>query len=93
MIGTMLQAAGPRLTPQTMAAGVQKNPVIPGNISTPSRGLNGDWSWYNDMRLVYWDSTKPSPVNDKPGTYVDVTPGKRYLPGQYPQTTFVRPKA
>ncbi len=89
-----LQAAGPDLTPQNMARGTHALPVL-GNTSdglwdfrtgptgTPNAGDHT--AIVNDM-FVYWNQNATSPVNNKPGTYVDLFGGKRFTIGQWPKT-------
>ncbi len=88
-----LQAAGPDLTPQNMARGTHALPVL-GNASDglwdfrtgPTGQKNGGdhTAIVNDL-FVYWNQSAISPVNHKPGTYVDVFGGKRYTIGQWPK--------
>jgi hypothetical protein len=91
MLATLIQAAGPKLTPANMKAGVAKYGSSVFTLSTASRGLVGDSSWNDDMRIVYWDGNKPSSYNDKAGTYVNMQPGKRFQATQYAKTEFLRP--
>jgi hypothetical protein len=36
------------------------------------------------VREVYWDSTKTSSYNSKPGSFVETFPGVRWKEGQIP---------
>jgi len=91
LLASMIQAAGPKLTPANMKAGVAKYGRTGATLNTASRGVVGDSAWNDDMRVVYWDLNKNSSYNDKPGTYVNLFPGKRFEPGQYAKTEFLRP--
>jgi hypothetical protein len=82
-----LQAAGPDLTPENMATGVQTMPVLGGD----GRPV---WSWQEhhtatqDALEVYWDgSAEPGPEepgDDLSGSYVETYDGRRFLPGEWP---------
>ncbi|HZU16001.1 MAG TPA: hypothetical protein VFD01_05265 [Candidatus Dormibacteraeota bacterium] len=91
-----LQAAGPNLTPQTLAEGVHALP----KLGAPDY-VYGGWSWNTgptgqpgsgdhtaiiDDRFVYWDANATSPVNGKKGTYVAVFNGQRYSLGNWPSS-------
>ncbi|HWT81170.1 MAG TPA: hypothetical protein VN648_20455, partial [Candidatus Methylomirabilis sp.] len=90
-----LQAAGPDLTPQTLARGIHALPVL--GASSYSYGA---WSWNQgptgtagagehssliDARFVWWNPNAVSPVNGMKGTYVAVDNGKRWGLGQWPK--------
>ncbi len=89
-----LQAAGPDLTPQHMAEGTHAMPDL-GNASdglwdfrtgpTGTTGAGDHTAIVNDM-FVYWNQGGISPVNGKPGTYVDLFDAHRYTVGQWPST-------
>lgn len=84
-IFNMIQAAGPVLTPSNIAAGIHSLPLAGGPT-----GADGTWLWGQthtgiiDSREIYWDASKTSPANGKPGTYLVVYGGRRYRLGQYP---------
>jgi hypothetical protein len=87
MAATMIQAAGPNLTPPNVeramfAQGERgigiNDPFLFGRVVKP-----GDYTWNEDMREVYWSPRKVAPVNGKPGTYVDINGGKRFRLGEY----------
>jgi hypothetical protein len=82
----MLQAAGPELTPDNMAAGVQ---------AMPPMGGDGRVIWHfgdehtatRDVREVYWDgSAPPAPDEDQDleGSYIATYDGRRFLPDEWP---------
>ncbi len=82
-----LQAAGPDLTPETLAAGAQSLPVR-GNDSVGVWSWQGDHTGREDTREVYWDATaEPSPAEvDRSlrGRWVATDGGRRYLRGDHP---------
>lgn len=81
---TKLQAAGPNLTPASIAAGVKALPDAGG-----ASGAVGTWSYaddhtaIDDSREVYWDGTATGFDGDA-GTYVETYGGKRFRSGQWP---------
>ena len=81
----MLQAAGPILTPANFAAGVHSLPLSGGPT-----GADGTWYFGNthtgiiDSREIYWDASKTSAADGKPGTYLVIYGGRRFRLGQYP---------
>jgi hypothetical protein len=80
-----LQAAGPDLTIQSLAAGTRKLPVLGG-----PHPVAGTWNWQTlhtaivDSRQVYWDANRKSIADNKQGTYVQIYNGQRFQAGQYP---------
>ena len=50
----------------------------------------GDFTGVNDVRIVYWDANRVSPVNGKKGSYVALYNGRRFGVGQIPNRTFSR---
>jgi len=93
-IFNLIQAAGPHLTPDAIAAGA---PTIPpggapdypfgywsfadGPDGTPGAG---DHTAVEDSREIYWTSAYVSPETDKPGTYVETYGGRRFRNGEWP---------
>lgn len=83
-----LQAAGPDLTPDNMAAGVQSMPEMGGDGRTI-------WSWQDshtatqDAREVYWDPSAPpgpeEPDQDVDGSYIATYDGRRFMVGEWPE--------
>jgi hypothetical protein len=92
----MLQAAGPDLTPQNMARGTHALPVLGApsfsygtwswNVSPTGQSGAGEHSSLIDARMVWWNPTLTSPVNNMPGSFVAVNNGARYGLGQWPKT-------
>ncbi|HEV2368912.1 MAG TPA: hypothetical protein VGR90_03505, partial [Acidimicrobiales bacterium] len=78
----LLQAAGPTLTPTTIAAAAPKLPV--------GTGPFGTWQFGNshtqviDARLVWWNGSATSAQDGRPGTFEQLYNGKRFQLGQYP---------
>jgi hypothetical protein len=83
----LLQAAGPDLTPENMAAGVRDLPPL---------GGGGRVTWYfgdshtatKDAREVYWDG-QAEPGSDQPdpdvqGRFVATYDGRRFMPDEWP---------
>ncbi|HET7407424.1 MAG TPA: hypothetical protein VFJ21_09870 [Mycobacteriales bacterium] len=74
MLMTMIQATGPDLTPQNMAAAAFRIPPRGGgDTGRILRVLAPDnHGWNADVRIVYWDKHQKSNVNGKPGHYVQI---------------------
>jgi hypothetical protein len=85
MMANLIEAAGPSLTPLSMAQQAPRMGAAGGGTTgQPLLALGpGDWNWIQDARVVYFDKHKASPYNNKPGAYVQVE-GDRYNLGQYP---------
>jgi hypothetical protein len=79
-----LQAAGPVLNPTNIKAGTHQLPQFGGSNSP-----NGTWNFGTahtgiiDSRVIYWDGSKTSQLNNQPGTYVEVYNGRRFRLGEY----------
>jgi hypothetical protein len=91
----LLQAAGPELTPQNIAAGVVRLPDLGGpefaygrwSFATGPDGEPGaDHTAIDDSREVYWDADAISLSDGEPGTWVEVSGGRRYANGEWPDT-------
>jgi len=85
MIASLIENAGPQLTPQRMQAAAPSLGMRGGGTSGhPLEGFaSGDWHMVQDARVVYWDQHRASPYNGKNGTYVQIE-GTRFNLGQYP---------
>lgn len=91
-----LQAAGPDLTPSTMARGIHALPTLGApdyqygqwtyNVGPTGTAGGGDHTAADNARFVYWDGTKTSPLNGVTGTFVPTFGGKRFSLGQWPTT-------
>ncbi|HYF12435.1 MAG TPA: hypothetical protein VEC09_09045, partial [Actinomycetota bacterium] len=51
-----------------------------------------DYNAISDYREAYWDSTKASTIDGKPGAYVSVNGGRRYAGGEQTDSFDVAPK-
>jgi hypothetical protein len=90
----LLQAAGPVLTPENMAAGARQLPpggapdfpagywsLADGPDGTPGAG---DHTEIDDSREVYWVGTATSRADGKKGAFVETDGGRRYRNGEWP---------
>jgi hypothetical protein len=91
MFASLIQNAGPILTPARMQAAAPDLGLRGGGATGhPLKGFTKDsWCWIKDVRVVYWNKNKKSPYNGKPGTYVQIEGGRfnmnfPSLPGQPP---------
>ena len=90
IIANMIQAAGPNLNPLTVERGMWAEGPRGGTaeILDPFLNLNmfrqGDYTWSDDMREIYFSKAKVSHYNGKPGTWVDLNGNKRFKLGEYP---------
>jgi len=92
MIASMIQSAGPNLNPGTMQAGAFKMGAR-GDADHVTRSLGpGNYNWNQDMRQVYWSTTKISPYNAKAGTYVQHVPGRFGVSAWKPGETVIPAK-
>ncbi len=81
---SMISAAGPVLTPHNMEAGAFRMGPR-GDANHALRHLSpGNYSWNQDMRQVYWSTTKKSSFNGEEGTYVQWKPGRFGVDGWRP---------
>jgi hypothetical protein len=79
LIATLIQAAGPALTPEKMAAGIRAY-GLRGDANHNLRGFpTGSYTWGQDMGMQYWNKDLTSPYNGAKGAYVRV--GGRSQPG------------
>jgi hypothetical protein len=82
MLFTGIQAAGPRLTPQSFDKGMRAVPPHnPGDPYVPTAYFGpGDHSFIKDEALVWWDSSGTAPSGPAPGCWRLVEDGRRYRP-------------
>jgi hypothetical protein len=89
LIGSMLQEAGPSLTPLTVERGLVGTRSSRGGWAE-TKGNPGiylikfgpnDYNAISDFREVYWDASATSKIDGKKGAYVDMNGGRRYEPG------------
>jgi hypothetical protein len=89
MIGSLIQNAGPTLTPANMQARSPALGTVGGGPAAGNALLGfgpGDHQWAQDNRVFYWSSTTTSSYNGKPGTFISIE-GNRFNLGQYPTLT------
>lgn len=82
------QMAGPHLTPQTMASGLERA-VFP-NPDTPLRAGHVGFAGYTysmtvDAAEFWWGNGQPSPYPEAPGAVCYVDDGVRHAAGQWPR--------
>jgi hypothetical protein len=91
MIASILQMAGPAITPQSVADGAARLGCRGGG--TTGQVLRcfdpGSYSWNQDMRPVYWSTKTTSPYNGEAGSYVELGPRKKY--GEWPAAKWAMP--
>lgn len=85
---TLIQGAGPTLTP----ANVEKGAFAAGNRGGSPDSLDfrfnkrgfrpGSYAWFQDMAEVYWSQTQVSEFNGKKGSYKEIG-DRRYFQGEY----------
>jgi hypothetical protein len=85
MLASLIENAGPALTPANMFAKATALPAVGGGATGQAllQWTPGVGSWQQDVRVVYWDKNKTSPYNGQPGTFVQIE-GGRYNLGEYP---------
>ena len=84
MLAIGLQMAGPNLTPESFEQGMFSYPGGLGALGSWKFGP-GDYSGTDDVREIWWDPDRISIQNNKPGAWVQLNGGARYLPDQMPQ--------
>jgi hypothetical protein len=90
LAGTLIQMAGPNLTPLTLERAALSLPVSGGWQQTGGQADvvmvkfgQGDYTAISDVKEVYWSASAISPLDRKPGAYVPVKGGRRYERGQW----------
>lgn len=83
MLALGVHMAGPVLTPQTFAEGMDRYPGGSGVAGSWGFGPN-DQTPPEDAREIWWDPNRRSIQNNEPGAYVDTAPGTRYRRGEWP---------
>ena len=79
MLASLVQNAGPLLTPARMQAAAPALGMR-GGLETghPLRGfVAGEWSWTRDVRILYFNKHKTSLYNGKPGAWVQIEGGRK----------------
>ncbi|HVM53793.1 MAG TPA: hypothetical protein VM262_11395 [Acidimicrobiales bacterium] len=90
----LVQAAGPDLTAENLAAGVTTLPDLGApdfaygrwSFASGPDGVNGtDHTAVDDSREVYWDADAVSLADGEPGTWVETEGGQRFANGEWPE--------
>ena len=78
MLASLIENAGPLLTPARMQASAPDLGARGGGTTGhPLKAFHpGSWGWTQDARVVYWDKAKTSPYNGKHGSYVQIEGGR-----------------
>jgi hypothetical protein len=87
MLMNMIQEAGPHLTPQTVAQGV--NRMGYSFPTDPAWAIGGgygpdDFSYMDNVGVTWWSNSRIDPNTAEPGAYVWVQQGKRFKRGEIP---------
>ena len=95
LLASGIQAAGPRLTPETFAKGLQSLRFPnPGAGAAPyyqaTVGFTGDHTMVDDEALVHWSATAPAYYSSRSnvGGWCWIGRGTRWRTGQWPRLTF-----
>jgi len=99
LAGTLLQAAGPALTPANMEKGAFSYGYRGGAAEINDARFNrrgfkpGNYGWFSDMDQVMWAQGVPSEaMGNSKGTYVQLD-GRRFELGEYPEGELPIPDA
>ncbi len=89
LLAAGIQLAGPKLTPASFAAGLQRARFPNPNPGQPPYwqarvGFAGDHTFINDASLVWADKSQPSTWANVPGTLCYGNGGRRYTLGEWP---------
>ena len=91
LMGSGFQLAGPRPTPDRIHQGLMGAPTQGGWALTHDQHLilvgfkpPSPFTAAEDTREVYWSQSRPSEVDNKPGSYCPVAGGHRYNLGEWP---------
>ncbi|HYZ98058.1 MAG TPA: hypothetical protein VE575_04850 [Acidimicrobiales bacterium] len=85
----LLQAAGPELTAENLARGVQRLPPLGGGDRVRYHFGDGHTA-IKDAREIYWDGDappgldEPNPEGELQGAFVETNDGERFLPDEWP---------
>ena len=85
IMATAFQMAGPKPTPQLIHQGLTALPLTGGWAQTHDQKLilvgfrpPSPWTAAEDTREIYWNASRTSEVDGKPGSYCPVNAGQRY---------------
>jgi len=86
LLASLIQGAGPDLTPVNVEAGALQAPAIGGgDTGRTLRGFTkGNYGWNQDLAVVYWSRNQTSKYNGKKGAYVQI--GGRHKLGEWSTT-------
>jgi hypothetical protein len=91
IMASSFQVAGPRVTPVVMHEHLLAQPAAGGWALTHDQHyplvafrVPSPWTALEDMREVYWCASRPSEVDNKPGSYEPVDGGHRFNLGEWP---------
>jgi hypothetical protein len=91
MVASLIQAAGPNLTPAAVEANAARLGVL-GNAADPlatPRAFDpakGDYTWNEGMREIYWATKRPSAYDGVAGAWVALGPW--HVGGAFPSGKF-----
>ncbi|HVS43643.1 MAG TPA: hypothetical protein VMU20_15430 [Candidatus Dormibacteraeota bacterium] len=89
LLANSFQGAGPSLTPLTFERATLTSPSYGGWRATHDPHLAylhfapGKYTWISDAREVYWSASATSEFDGKPGAYVQLNGGERYVAGEW----------
>jgi hypothetical protein len=89
VMANSLQLAGPDLTPLTFERGTLTQPSYGGWHRYHDPHLPylhfapGKYTWLSDAREVYWSAAATSEFDGKPGAYIALNGGQRYVRGEW----------
>jgi hypothetical protein len=92
MLANLIEAAGPNLTPDNMAAQAASLGSVGGGSSGNEllQFDQGGGYWTHDVRLIFWNPHLQSPYNAQPGSYTQV--GDRIQLGGFQPTPDGQPQ-
>lgn len=89
-LGSMVHYAGPNLNPLTVEEGLVGGEVAQGGWAATGGNPYDyyiklgpqDYNFISDFREVYWDAAARSDIDGKPGRYISMQGGRRYIGGE-----------
>ena len=81
-----IQVAGPRLGPSSIDKGYHAIPAVSSDSATsPACFYNAnDYTCVKDAQFEIWNANGQAPGDNRPGCWMIIDGGKRYLPGEWP---------
>jgi hypothetical protein len=89
VIANSLQEAGPALNPLTFERATVTSPSYGGWARYHDPHIPylhfapGKYTWISDAREVYWSASATSEFDGKPGAYIGLNGGQRYVQGEW----------